>query len=219
MMPLVNLQNVCRTFGGVITALDNVSLSVFEGETIALLGPSGSGKSTLLSLIAGFETASSGTLTVAGKSIHDWHPDEFRLRIVGFLFQQFHLLEHLSAVRNVELALFPTCRQPRQRFLKSRKLLEDVGLGERLMVQATDLSGGERQRVAFCRSIANQPRLLLADEPTGNLDRASSQRLLSTLTDHMRRHQSTLIVATHDDDVARICSRVIRLQDGKVLES
>ena len=151
--------------------------------------------------------------------IEPQNPDEFRLRIVGFLFQQFHLLEHLSAVRNVELALFPTCRQPRQRFLKSRKLLEDVGLGERLMVQATDLSGGERQRVAFCRSIANQPRLLLADEPTGNLDRASSQRLLSTLTDHMRRHQSTLIVATHDDDVARICSRVIRLQDGKVLES
>ncbi len=219
MMSLVSLHNICRIYGGVITALDNVSLSVSEGETIALLGPSGSGKSTLLSLIAGFETASSGTLTVAGKSIHDWHPDEFRLRIVGFLFQQFHLLEHLSAVRNVELALFPTCREPRQRFLKSCKLLQEVGLGNRLLVQATDLSGGERQRVAFCRSIANHPRLLLADEPTGNLDRASSQKLLSTLTDHMKTHDSTLIVATHDDDVASVCSRIIRLEDGKVIDS
>ncbi|RLE23369.1 MAG: ABC transporter ATP-binding protein [Acidobacteria bacterium] len=217
-MSLVSLHNICRIYGSVVTALDNVSLSVCEGETIALLGPSGSGKSTLLNIIAGFETPSSGSLTVSGKSINDWHPDDFRLHMVGFLFQQFHLVEHLSAVRNVELALFPTCRHPRQRFLKSSQLLRDVGLGKRLQVQAADLSGGERQRVAFCRSIANQPRLLLADEPTGNLDEASSQMLLSTLTDHMQNHGTTLIVATHDDDVARICSRIVRLKDGKVVD-
>lgn len=218
-MSLVEAHNICRTFGGVITALDDVSFSVSQGETIALLGPSGSGKSTLLNIIAGFEPVSSGSLSVGGKSIADWHPDDLHLRVVGFLFQQFHLVEHLTAVMNVELALFPTCRQPQQRFLKSSRLLQEVGLGERLHVQATDLSGGERQRVAFCRSIANQPRLLLADEPTGNLDKDSSQTLLTTLTDHIEIHGTTLVVATHDDDVARICRRVIRLEDGKIIDS
>lgn len=120
-------------------------------------------------------------------------------------------------MRNVELALFPTCRNAKQRFLTSCELLKEVGLGERLYLKASLLSGGERQRVAFCRSIANQPRLLLADEPTGNLDRASSHKLLSILTDYMDRKQGTLIVATHDDEVANICQRTIQLQDGRVV--
>jgi putative ABC transport system ATP-binding protein len=218
-MSLVEAHAICRTYGGVITALENVSFSVSQGETIALLGPSGSGKSTLLKIIAGYELASSGALRVSGKLVTDWHPDELHLRVVGFLFQQFHLVEHLTAVRNVELALFPTRRSPQQRFLESSRLLQEVGLGRRLHVQATDLSGGERQRVAFCRSIANQPRLLLADEPTGNLDRASTQVLLETLTNHIQKHGTTLIVATHDDEVAAICSRIIRLEEGKVIDS
>ncbi len=218
-MSLIEARNICRTYGGVITALDTVSFSVSHGEMIALLGPSGSGKSTLLNIIAGFEAPSSGTLDISGKPVTDWHPDELHLRVVGFLFQQFHLVEHLTAVRNVELAMFPTYRRPQQRFLESSRLLQKVGLGERLHVRATNLSGGERQRVAFCRSIANQPRLLLADEPTGNLDRDSTQALLATLTDHIRKNGTTLIVATHDDEVAAICHRIIRLEDGKVIDS
>ena len=218
-MSLVNLEGISRIYGGVITALDRVSLSVMEGEAAALLGPSGSGKSTLLNIIAGFESASSGTVTVAGTRIEKWHPDELHLHGVGFLFQQFHLIEHLSAVRNVELALFPTCRQARERFLKSSRSLEEIGLGHRLHVPAADLSGGERQRVAFCRSIVNRPRLLLADEPTGNLDQAASRVLLSILVDHIRQHGTTLIVATHDDEVAAICDRIIRLEDGSVVDS
>jgi len=217
-MALVELQNVSRIYGGVIKALDKVSLSVSAGETVALLGPSGSGKSTLLNIIAGFETPSSGVLLVGGKPIEKWQPDEFRQDVIGFLFQQFYLLNHLSAVRNVELALFPTCRKAQQRYLTSCALLREVGLGDRLHLKAALLSGGERQRVAFCRSIANQPRLLLADEPTGNLDKASSQKLLAIVSNYMAEKQGTLIVATHDDAVARICQRVIHLEDGKVIE-
>jgi len=216
-MALVELQGVSRIYGGVISALDNVSISVSAGETVALLGPSGSGKSTLLNIIAGFETPSSGSVLVGGKPIDSWQPEEFRQDIIGFLFQQFYLLDHLSAVRNVELALFPTCRKARQRYLISSKILAEVGLGDRLHSKAALLSGGERQRVAFCRSIANQPRLLLADEPTGNLDKASGRKLLTILANYMQEKQGTLIVATHDDDVAGICQRTIQLEDGRVV--
>ena len=216
-MALVELQGVSRVFGGVFSALDDVSISVSAGETVALLGPSGSGKSTLLNIVAGFETPSSGSVVVGGKSVDSWQPEEYRQDIIGFLFQQFYLLDHLSAVRNVELALFPTCRKARQRYIISRNILTDVGLGGRLHSKAALLSAGERQRVAFCRSIVNQPRLLLADEPTGNLDKASGQTLLSMLADYMREKHGTLIVATHDDAVAAICRRTIRLEDGRVV--
>jgi putative ABC transport system ATP-binding protein len=192
-------------------------MSISGGETVALLGPSGSGKSTLLSVIAGFENPSSGSVLVAGKPVGSWRPEEFRQDIVGFLFQQFFLLDHLSAVRNVELALFPTCRKARQRYRIASELLTEVGLANRLHSRTALLSGGERQRVAFCRSIANQPRLLLADEPTGNLDKASGRKLLTILAGYMQEKQGTLIVATHDDDVAAICQRTIRLEDGRVV--
>ncbi len=217
-MALLELQNISRVYGGVIRALDDVSLSITAGETVALLGASGSGKSTLLNIIAGFETPSSGTVRVAGEPVSTQQPDKFHQNIIGFLFQQFNLLDHLSAVRNVELALFPTCRKAQQRYLNSCKLLKEVGLGDRLHSRAALLSGGERQRVAFCRSIANQPQLLLADEPTGNLDKASSKKLLSIVANYMSSHQGTLIVATHDDEVAKICQRSIRLEDGRVVE-
>ena len=217
-MALIELQHISRVYGGVISALDDVSLSISAGETVALLGASGSGKSTLLNIIAGFETPSSGTVRVAGEPVSTQQPDKFRQNIIGFLFQQFYLLDHLSAVRNVELALFPTCRKAHQRYLSSCKLLKEVGLGDRLHARAALLSGGERQRVAFCRSIANQPQLLLADEPTGNLDKASSKKLLSIIANYMRAQQGTLIVATHDDEVAKICQRSICLEDGRVVE-
>ncbi|MGD9265018.1 MAG: ABC transporter ATP-binding protein [Lysobacterales bacterium] len=216
-MALVELHGVSRIYGGVIGALDDVSMSVSGGEMVALLGPSGSGKSTLLSVIAGFENPSSGSVLVAGKPVGSWRPEEFRQDIVGFLFQQFFLLDHLSAVRNVELALFPTCRKARQRYRIASELLTEVGLANRLHSRTALLSGGERQRVAFCRSIANQPRLLLADEPTGNLDKASGRKLLTILAGYMQEKQGTLIVATHDDEVAAICQRTIRLEDGRVV--
>ncbi|MES9860852.1 MAG: ABC transporter ATP-binding protein [Candidatus Thiodiazotropha sp. LLP2] len=216
-MTFIQLENISCVYNGVISALADVSLSIPEGETVALLGPSGSGKSTLLNLIAGYEIATSGVLKIAGKSIAEWNRDTFRRELIGFLFQQFHLLDHLSAVRNVELALFPTCKDANQRHFKSSRLLKEVGLLNRLNVQTKYLSGGERQRVAFCRSIVNKPRLLLADEPTGNLDSASSETLLKTLSEYILSHQGTMIVATHDIEVAKICSRVIYLEDGKAV--
>lgn len=217
--PLVRLDDVSCIFQGVIRALDGVALSIAEGETVALLGPSGSGKSTLLSLIAGFEKPTSGTVAVAGRPVGDWPQQTLYTRMLGFLFQRYHLLEHLSASRNVELAMFPTVSDPRQRREKSRQLLERVGLGARIDSRALHLSGGERQRVAFCRSIANQPRLLLADEPTGSLDQASKRPLLDLLVEHTAAQGGTLVVATHDPAVADICGRTIRLEDGRILAS
>jgi len=216
---MVVLQSVHCTFQEVIKALDGVSLTIEQGETVALLGPSGSGKSTLLSVIAGFEQADSGVIEVAGRPIEEWCPQEFRTRVMGFLFQRFHLFEHLSAVENVELALFPTCPDAGQRRARSTELLRRVGLGARIDSRAVYLSGGERQRVAFCRSIANQPRLLLADEPTGSLDRESTGMLLELLSEHVDRAGGTLIVATHDSGVAQRCGRIVELVDGRVVAS
>lgn len=217
-MILLELKNVSRIYGGVIKALDDISFSVAEGETVALLGASGSGKSTLLNIIAGFEVPTSGTISFAGIPVDKQPADKFRQKMVGFLFQQFNLLEHLSAVRNVELALFPTIKKAKKRYQISCEILKQVGLGERLHQKAALLSGGERQRVAFCRSIVNRPKLLLADEPTGNLDKASSKKLLSILTRYIKENTGTLIVATHDDVVADICQRTIYLEDGKVAQ-
>ena len=215
--PLIRLESLSCVFQGVITALDRVSLAIAEGETVALLGPSGSGKSTLLSLIAGFERPTAGTISIAGRAITDWPREHFRTNILGFLFQRFHLFEHVSACRNVELAMFPTCDDPKIRRARSQQLLESVGLGARIDSRVVHLSGGERQRVAFCRSIANRPRMLLADEPTGSLDRASKRLLLDLLNEHIGSSDGTLVVATHDPAVAEICGRIVELQDGRVL--
>lgn len=216
---MVALEAVHCTFQGVIKALDGVSLSIEDGENIALLGPSGSGKSTLLSVIAGFERADSGLVEVAGQPIKDWCPQKFRTSVLGFLFQRYHLFEYLSAVENVELALFTTCSDADERRARSTELLRRVGLGARIDSRAVYLSGGERQRLAFCRSIANKPRLLLADEPTGSLDHKSKGMLLELLSEHMAREGGTLIVATHDPGVAQSCRRIVELIDGRVAVS
>jgi len=216
-MALIDIQGVSRVYQGVIAALADVTLAIEAGERVALLGPSGSGKSTLLSLMAGFDVPDRGRILLDGKAVDSIPEVELHTRWIGMLFQQFHLLESLSPLENIELALIPSCKDRRARRVRSRELIRRVGLESRVGVRVRDLSGGERQRVAFCRSIANSPELLLADEPTGNLDSASKQGLLELMREHNERDGKALVVATHDPDVAAICHRVVRLMDGRLV--
>lgn len=218
-MSCATLSGVSRCFEGVIPALTEVDLQIPAGVKVALLGPSGSGKSTLLSLLAGFECPDAGSITVLDRALSDWNPVEYRTRAIGVLFQQYHLIETLTASQNVELALFSTLSNSRRRRALGRDLLCEVGLAARLNTRANRLSGGERQRVAFCRSIVNGPRLLLADEPTGSLDSNSKQLLLRLLIDWIDAGNRTLVVATHDPDVAALCDQVVRLHDGRVVSA
>ncbi|NOY67308.1 MAG: ABC transporter ATP-binding protein [Gammaproteobacteria bacterium] len=216
-MSLLSVKSVSRIYQGVIVALNDVSFILEKGDTVALLGSSGSGKSTLLSLIAGYDSPTNGSIHVQGRDLNSWPKVELLTRKIGFLFQQFHLIEHLTAVQNIELAMFPVCNDRIERYSTSMKLLERVGLSQRANSRAINLSGGERQRVAFCRSIVNQPELLLADEPTGNLDTTSRQALLELIQEHNVSCGGTFLIATHDPDVARICDRIITLEDGEVV--
>jgi len=217
--PLLHVNNVSRIYQKVIVALNDVNLIIDRGEKVALLGPSGSGKSTLLSLIAGYDAPTRGCISLSGRNVADWPPVELLTHQIGFLFQQFFLLDNLTAVQNIELALFPTCSILRKRRELSLMLLERVALKHRAHSRVLDLSGGERQRIAFCRSIINSPVLLLADEPTGNLDTASKKLLLDLLCEYNEKYNCTLLLTTHDPDVADICNRVIHLQDGKVVKA
>jgi len=214
---LLELQNISRKYNEAIVALNNISLKVKNGERIALLGPSGSGKSTLLSIIAGFEKPTTGEILHRGINIRQWEHKILLTRHIGFLFQSYHLLGHLDPLENVELALIPTMKSTRERRMRSEKLLTLVGLGHRLNSPVRNLSGGECQRVAFCRAIANRPTLLIADEPTGNLDTRSRDLLLSMLKNHHHNNGGSLLIATHDRKVASICQRIVHLEDGRIL--
>jgi putative ABC transport system ATP-binding protein len=221
--PTVVLRRVSRTFpsgGDEVRAVAEVSLTVALGETVALTGPSGSGKTTLLNLIAGLDRPTSGTVTVLGQdltSLNERQLTAFRARSLGLVFQDPHLLPGLTALENVIAARLPWAKR-RVLEPEARKLLKAVGLAARMNHPPARLSGGERQRVGIARALLGQPRLLLADEPTGNLDAGSTEELLS-LVDELRSELGlTLVVATHDPAVAAIAHRVILLSGGRVVE-
>ncbi len=214
---LLDVQGVCRVFDDVIIALQDVSLRLAQGERVALLGPSGSGKSTLLSLIAHYDTPDAGQILIGGRSVQSYSQSELHTRWIGMLFQQFYLLDNLSPLENIELPLIPTSGRA-QRREKSRELLGRVGLEARQGVSVRNLSAGERQRIAFCRSIANKPALLLADEPTGNLDSVSKCSILELMQDNEALDDGALLVATHDSAVADICHHIVCLKDGRVVQ-
>ena len=200
-----------------IRVLDHISLSIEEGEFVVLEGRSGSGKSTLLSLLSGLDRPTSGRVLIADQDITDWHEDDLaplRNATFGFVFQAFHLVPSLTTLENV---MFPAeLRQDRQARSKAEALLERVGLQHRRQHFPHQLSGGEKQRCAMCRALINQPRILFADEPTGNLDSASSGALLTLLRDIWAEQDTTLLLATHSADIAGMADRVITLQDGVV---
>ena len=204
--------------GEIVHALRGVSLRVEQGEYVAMVGPSGSGKSTLLQLLGGIDAPSSGTVEVLGTrldALNDRDLTRLRLTRLGFIFQRFHLLPVLTARENVELPMSEAGVRGPERRARARRLLDYVGLGHRADHRATQLSGGEMQRVAIARALANQPAVILADEPTGELDAATGQDILG-LFRRLNADGTTLVVVTHDDRLAAEAGRVIHMLDGVV---
>ena len=213
----VLVTDVFKSFGP-IHALRGVSLGIAESEFVTITGPSGSGKSTLLNLIGSLDRPGAGAITVGGLPVPDpRHAVEFRRRMVGFVFQDNLLLPYLSARGNVEAALLGAGAGQRERRRRSSELLAEVGLTDRARHLPSELSGGQRQAVALARALANHPRLLLADEPTGALDSESGRRALDLLASMRRQHGMTVIVVSHDAAVAERADRVVHLVDGQVV--
>lgn len=200
-----------------ITILDSVDLSVHRGESVAILGPSGSGKSTMLGLMAGLDRPTSGQVLFEGRPVHELSEDKLavlRRDHIGFVFQSFQLLPHLTARENILLPL--ELRNIPERFERAEELLHSVGLEDRGHHYPTQLSGGEQQRIALARAFATRPALLLADEPTGNLDSATGDNILAILTELQRESGTTLVMVTHDPATAARTDRLIFLRDGKI---
>lgn len=205
---------------GVLTLLDDINFSIAMGTSVAILGASGSGKTTLLGLLAGLDTSSSGEVILDGNNLNQFDEDgraQIRAELIGFVFQNFQLLFGLTALENVmlplELAQMPHPRKT------AAELLARVGLGERLQHYPNQLSGGEQQRCAIARAFVTHPRCLFADEPTGNLDSETGQRIIELLFELNNEHGTTLVMATHDEQLSQLCDQRIRLKSGRLLDS
>jgi putative ABC transport system ATP-binding protein len=217
-MPQLQVVNASRTYDdGAVQALSNVSLEIEAGEYVAIMGPSGSGKSTLLHLLGALDEPTSGDVIFAGKSLRKLPDlDHFRASTLGFVFQSFYLLPTLTALENVQIPMFETSLGSRERVAKAVELLALVGMSHREKHLPAKLSVGERQRVAIARALANDPKLLLADEPTGNLDTASG-RIVLDLFDRLHRDRGlTLVIITHDSQVSARAERTVLLRDGQI---
>ncbi|HEY7329465.1 MAG TPA: ABC transporter ATP-binding protein [Gemmataceae bacterium] len=221
----VSVRELVKSYGNPaapVHALRGVSLTVLRGEKVALLGKSGSGKSTLLNLIGGLDLPTSGTIEVQGRDLGRMSRNDLaqhRLATVGMIFQSFNLIASRTAMENVELPMMFAARPAAERRSTARQALAAVGLERRLDHRPHELSGGEHQRVAIARALVNRPRILLADEPTGNLDSATAGEIIDLLIDHLRRLEATLILVTHDEELARRCAdRIVWLKDGQIVE-
>jgi predicted ABC-type transport system involved in lysophospholipase L1 biosynthesis ATPase subunit len=223
--PAIKVAGLAKSFGSAtaaVHALRGVTCEVRRGERVALLGKSGSGKSTLLNLIGGLDRPTAGTVEVEGRDVGRMGGRElarFRRAAVGMIFQSFNLIPSRTALENVELPMVFAGRPPRDRRAEARQALEAFGLGERLHHRPAELSGGEMQRVAIARALVNRPAVLLADEPTGNLDSATAGDIMALVTEHVRARGTTLVLVTHDEELARACTdRVLRLRDGQLVD-
>jgi len=220
---LIDIRDVTKTYEmgaeTIVHALAGVTLSIDAGDYVAIMGPSGSGKSTLMNLIGCLDTPSTGSYILKGREIATMNDDELaqiRNKEIGFIFQTFNLLPRADAVQNVELPLVYSGLARRERRERAEKALDAVGLGTRKHHRPNEMSGGQRQRVAIARALVNGPSILLADEPTGNLDSKTGEEILA-LMDDLHRGGNTIILVTHEDELAQHAARVVRLRDGKIV--
>jgi ABC-type lipoprotein export system ATPase subunit len=220
---LLSAHGLRREYGAgdaLVRAVNGVDLDVIGGETVAVIGPSGCGKSTLLYLLGGLERPSAGELRLAGRRMDQMNERalaQLRRTALGFVFQAFHLVEELTAAENVELPALLAGRSPRAARMRAGELLEQVRLSDRAQHLPSELSGGQRQRVAIARALSNDPEIVLADEPTGNLDSAATLEVLRLL-DGLRASGQTLVIVTHDERIAATADRLITMRDGAFVE-
>jgi putative ABC transport system ATP-binding protein len=223
-MALIETDNLWKTYvmgTEEIHALRGVSIGIERGEYVAIMGPSGSGKSTLMNLIGCLDTPSQGTYTLNGKAVGDMNDDELariRNEEIGFVFQTFNLLPRATALHNVELPLIYAGVHSKVRMERAKTALDKVELGDRMTHRPNQLSGGQRQRVAIARALVNNPSILLADEPTGNLDSATGHHVIELLVTINRERGRTLVLVTHDPELAGLADEVISLRDGRVVD-
>ena len=221
--PVLRARGLRKEYGkgeGLVRAVDGVDLDIGAGETVAVMGPSGCGKSTLLHLLGGLDRPSGGEVSLNGRRIDDIGEKalaRMRRTAVGFVFQAFHLMEELTAVENVELSALLAGRSPRAARRRAEELLEQVGLTDRARFLPSALSGGQRQRVAIARALSNKPLLVLADEPTGNLDSAATLDVLK-LFESLHESGQTLVIVTHDARIAATADRMISMRDGALVD-
>ncbi len=218
--PLLEARGLCKTYpDGAVQALRGVSLAIQTGESVAITGPSGCGKTTLLQLLGGLDQPDSGEVCFEGEPLSRLDLDAFRSRRLGFVFQSFHLLSTLSAAENIQVPMFEGPWSRTERRARAESLLEEVGLAHRKNHRPGRLSVGERQRVAIARALANSPGLILADEPTGNLDSRTQAEILELLARLRAERSLTLVVVTHSREVAAASDREVRILDGLIREA
>lgn len=221
-MEIVKMEHVTKIYGAGDTrvwALDDVNLTIDKGETLAVVGASGSGKSTLLHVMGGVDTADSGNIVVDGKDITTLNDDEmsvFRRRKIGFVFQAYHLIPVLTVEENIKMPILLDHKKPDREYIDH--IIEMLGLKDRRKHLPNQLSGGQQQRAAIARALANRPSLILADEPTGALDSANGNEVMTLLHESVKKLNQTLVLITHNIDLARESDRIIKLADGKIIE-
>jgi len=218
MNKLITVKELSKTLGKV-KAVNNISFSIKSGELVAIQGHSGSGKSTLLSLLSGLEKQDNGEIIFDNKKIGNMNEDDlalFRRKNVGIVFQSFNLIPTLNVVENIALPLFPTNINKNEMMDKAQKIAESVGLDNRLDHYPNELSGGEQQRVAIARALINNPKVIFADEPTGNLDSKTGKKILELLQSLNKEKGLTIVMVTHDNSIANVCDRIIKLKDGGI---
>ncbi len=216
---LVNVSKIYRMGNEKIYAVDDVSFDIKKGEFCCLLGTSGSGKSTLLNLMAGIETATSGSILIKGKKITDMNENNlarFRQRYLGFVFQAYNLIQSMTALENVEFPLVFKRVPAKRRHQQAKEILEKVGLGSRLGHKPKEMSGGQQQRVGIARAFVAKPEIVFADEPTGNLDTKTSLEVMELMKQMARDNNQTIVMVTHDQSLATYADKVIHILDGKI---
>jgi putative ABC transport system ATP-binding protein len=218
MSKIVTVKQLSKTLGN-IRAIDNVSFDIESGQFLAVQGPSGSGKTTLLGLLAGLEKADEGSILIGDEELTSMTEDQlalFRRYNIGFVFQAFNLIPTLNTLENIALPLYPERMNRKDMLERARKVAYDVGLSERLNHYPNELSGGEQQRVAVARSLINEPKVIFADEPTGNLDSKTGEKIIELLHNLNKEKGQTFVLVTHNDKIAKESSRIIRLIDGRI---